>query len=206
MLKGLIGRKLGMTQIYDEDNLVPVTVLELGPCVVTGIRTPEANGYAAIQIGFGEVKAERLTRPVRGQFAKLGLEPCRWLVELPCETVDAYETGQRIDVSLFENVTHVDIIGRTKGRGFAGTIKRHGFHRGPKTHGSHSHRSPGSIGACAWPSKVVKGKKMAGHYGDERFTARNLRVVRVDAEKNLLYVKGAVPGAKGGRVIVRIRG
>ncbi len=206
MLKGLIGRKLGMTQIYHEDTLIPVTVLELGPCTVTAVRTPDRNGYSAVQVGYGAVKEKKLSKPLRGQFAKVGVEPRNWLVELPCDAQDAFETGQTFDVSLFSEVQSVDISGRTKGRGFAGNVKRHGFAGGPKTHGSKFHRAPGSIGACAWPSKVVKGKRMAGHYGDENFTVRNLKVVQVDAENNLLYVKGAVPGAKGGRIVVRVRG
>ena len=205
MVKGLLGRKLGMTQIYLEDSLVPVTVLELGPCTVTDVRTPDLNGYTAVQLGYGEVKADRLIRPVRGQFERRDLEPRRWLAEVPCDPDDSYTPGDTVDVSLFDEVESVDIIGRTKGRGFAGSIKRHGFHGGPNTHGAHFHRAPGSIGACAWPSKVVKGKRLPGHYGDERQTMRNLKVVRVDAENNLLYVKGAVPGAKGGRIIVRVR-
>lgn len=194
-----------MTQIYVEDALVPVTVLELGPCTVTDVRTPDRNGYTAVQLGYGEVKAARLTRPLRGQFEQRKLEPLRWLAEVPCEPDDDYTPGDTIDVSLFDEIEAVDVIGRTKGRGFAGVVKRHGFAGGPNTHGAHFHRAPGSIGACAWPSKVVKGKRLPGHYGDERQTTRNLKVVRVDAENNLLYVKGAVPGAKGGRIIVRVR-
>jgi len=194
-----------MTQIYVEDALVPVTVLELGPCTVTDVRTPDRHGYTAVQLGYGQVKAARLTRPLRGQFEQRKLEPRRWLAEVPCEADDDYTPGDTVDVSLFDEIEAVDVIGRTKGRGFAGAVKRHGFAGGPNTHGAHFHRAPGSIGACAWPSKVVKGKRLPGHYGNERQTTRNLKVVRVDAENNLLYVKGAVPGAKGGRIIVRVR-
>ncbi len=206
MVKALLGRKLGMTQVYEEDQVIPVTVLEVGPCAITDIRTAELNGYEAVQLGFGEVRAKRLTKPVKGQFAKHDLEIKRWVAEVPLDAGGLENAiGDVVDVNLFKEVASVDVIGTSKGRGFAGVIKRHGFSRGPETHGSHNHRAPGSIGACAWPAKVFKGKKMPGHYGDKRKTVKNLQVVRVDSENNLLYVKGAVPGSFGGRVIVRVR-
>lgn len=203
MVRALLGRKLGMTQIYDEDQVIPVTVLEVGPCTVIGVRSADANGYTALQLGLGEVKEARVSKPVAGQFAKNGLTPTGWLAEVPCEDGDEYKVGDVLDVSTFSGVESVDVRGTSKGRGFAGSIKRHGFHGGPATHGSKFHRAPGSIGACASPGKVVKGKKMPGHYGNERFTVCNLVVVRLDKPNNLLYVRGAVPGPKGRRVIVR---
>ncbi len=205
MVRALLGRKLGMTQIYDEDRVVPVTVLEVGPCTITDVRSADANGYTALQLGFGGVKEARVSKPLAGQFARNELTPSGWLAEVPCDTGDEYKIGDILDVSAFAEVSSVDVRGITKGRGFAGSIKRHGFHGGPATHGSKFHRAPGSIGACASPGKVVKGKKMPGHYGNERFTVRNLAVARVDVENNLLYVRGAVPGPKGGRVVVRTR-
>jgi large subunit ribosomal protein L3 len=205
VVRALLGRKLGMTQIYDEDRVVPVTVLEVGPCTVTLVRSAEANGYEALQLGFGEARGSRVSKPLVGQFAKNGLEPLRWLAEVPCDPGDGYKVGDVLDVTAFAEAASVDVRGVTKGRGFAGSMKRHGFHGGPATHGAKFHRAPGSIGACASPGKVVKGKKLPGHYGHERFTVRNLAVVRLDAENNLLYVRGAVPGPKGGGVVVRAR-
>lgn len=204
MVRELLGRKLGMTQVFDEDRVVPVTVLEVGPCTVAGVRTAAANGYEALQVGFGEVVPARVSKPRAGQFAKNGLTPTRWLAEVSCDPGDEHKIGDVLGVTTFADVASVDVRGVTKGRGFAGCIKRHGFSGGPATHGAKFHRAPGSIGACAFPGRVVKGKRLPGHYGNDRFTVRNLTVVRLDAENNLLYVRGAVPGPKGGRIVVRV--
>jgi large subunit ribosomal protein L3 len=193
-----------MTQVFDEDRVVPVTVLEVGPCTVAGVRTAAANGYEALQVGFGEVVPARVSKPRAGQFAKNGLTPTRWLAEVSCDPGDEHKIGDVLGVTTFADVASVDVRGVTKGRGFAGCIKRHGFSGGPATHGAKFHRAPGSIGACAFPGRVVKGKRLPGHYGNDRFTVRNLTVVRLDAENNLLYVRGAVPGPKGGRIVVRV--
>jgi len=193
-----------MTQVFDEDRVVPVTVLEVGPCTVAGVRTAAANGYEALQVGFGEVVPTRVSKPRAGQFAKNGLTPTRWLAEVSCDPGDEHRIGDVLGVTTFADVASVDVRGVTKGRGFAGCIKRHGFSGGPATHGAKFHRAPGSIGACAFPGRVVKGKRLPGHYGNDRFTVRNLTVVRLDAENNLLYVRGAVPGPKGGRIVVRV--
>ncbi|OGD74107.1 MAG: 50S ribosomal protein L3 [Candidatus Coatesbacteria bacterium RBG_13_66_14] len=204
MVRELLGRKLGMTQVFDEDLAVPVTVLEVGPCTVTKVRTAAVNGYEALQVGYGEVAPARVSKPRAGQFAKNGLTPTRWLAEVPCDPGDEHKIGDVLDVTTFADVRSVDVRGVTKGRGFAGVIKRYGFSGGPATHGAKFHRAPGSIGACAFPGRVLKGKRLPGHYGNVRFTVLNLNVVRVDAENNLLYVRGAVPGPKGGRIVVRV--
>jgi len=204
VVRELLGRKLGMTQVFDEDRVVPVTVLEVGPCTIAGVRTAAANGYEALQVGFGEVVPARVSKPRAGQFAKNGLTPTRWLAEVSCDPGDEHKIGDVLGVTTFADVASVDVRGVTKGRGFAGCIKRHGFSGGPATHGAKFHRAPGSIGACAFPGRVVKGKRLPGHYGNDRFTVRNLTVVRLDAENNLLYVRGAVPGPKGGRIVVRV--
>jgi len=205
MCDTVLGRKLGMTQVWSEDDrLLPVTVLQVGPCVVTQIKTAEKEGYNAIQLGFGDIKAKRVNQPMKGHFDKAGVEPSRVLREVHVDNVDAYELGQEITVEQFNEVKKVDVSGVSKGKGFAGVIKRHNFHGGPGGHGSHFHRAPGSIGQCATPSRVYKGKKLPGHMGSEKVTVKNLEVLKVDPDQNLLIVKGAVPGGKGALVSVRI--
>ncbi len=205
-MKGLIGRKLGMTQIFtDEGVMIPVTVLEVGPCYVTQIKTPEADGYAAVQLGFDETKEKRLTGGVRGHIKKANVPPVRTMREfrvLPEELAE-FQVGQKILADFFEEGDLVDVTGRSKGKGFQGGVKRHNFNRQPKTHGqSDRERSPGSAGPGTTPGRVYKGKRMPGHMGNERVTVQNLRVVRVDPERNLVAVRGAVPGPKNGLVTV----
>ena len=206
-MKGMIGKKVGMTQIFDDQGtVVPVTVIQAGPCYVTQIRNRERDGYVSVQLGFGESKPTRLTKGQLGHLQKSDLPALRHLREFRmAEKADlAVEEGQEIKVDVFEQGELVDVIGTSKGRGHAGTIKRHGFARGPKTHGqSDRMRSPGSIGMCATPGRTLKGKKMAGRMGNDRVTVQNLPLVVVDAEKNLLAVKGSVPGAKGSIVMIR---
>jgi large subunit ribosomal protein L3 len=201
---GLIGRKLGMTRIFGDDGtVVPVSVIEATPNSITRLRTPEQDGYAALQLGAGV--ARRLTKPVAGQFKHLEKDhqtPAR-VREFRVDSVEGYEVGQTLDVSLFEAGELVDVTGVSKGHGFTGTIARHHFKRGPKTHGSNNYRQPGSIGAGTTPGRVFKGTKMGGHMGDERVTVKKLRVVKVDPERNLLLVKGAVPGARNAVLLVR---
>lgn len=203
-VNGIIGKKVGMTQVYAEDGQAfPVTVLEAGPCVVVQRRSKERDGYAAVQLGLVEArKTKRVTRPMKGHFDKAGLPPCRVLRELPVGDGEV-KVGDKVSVALFEPGDTVSVTGVSKGRGFQGVIKRHGFRGGAATHGSMFHRAPGSIGASAYPSRVLKGMRAAGHLGSDRVTVRNLRVVRVDAENNLLVVRGAVPGAGGSYVVIR---
>ena len=207
-MKGLIGKKLGMTRVFNEDgHSVPVTVLQCGPCPITQIKTTETDGYFALQIGFGGDRKEKLTpKPLRGHLAKSGTGPLRMLREFRVDDVSGYALGQQLTVELFDDVSRVKVTGITKGRGFAGVIRRYGFQRGRETHGSHNHRVPGSIGACATPSRVFRGKKMPGRMGGDRVTVKNLEVVRVDKENNLLYVKGAVPGTRNGFILVKSAG
>ena len=204
MAAGLIGRKLGMTRIFGDDGtVVPVSVIEATPNSITRLRTPEQDGYAALQLGAGV--ARRQTKPVAGQFKHLEKDhqsPAR-VREFRVDSVDGYEVGQMLDVSLFEAGELVDVTGVSKGHGFTGTIARHHFKRGPKTHGSNNYRQPGSIGAGTTPGRVFKGTKMGGHMGDERVTVKKMQVVKVDAERNLLLVKGAVPGARNAVLLVR---
>lgn len=206
-MKGMIGKKVGMTQVFDEQgNVIPVTVIQAGPCYVTQVLNNERDGYVAIQLGFGETKPRRLTKGQLGHLQKNNLPALKHLREFRIQgdgAVDV-EEGSEIKVDVFETGERVDVIGTSKGRGFAGTIKRHGFHRGPKTHGqSDRERSPGSIGMCASPARTFKGMRMGGRMGNDRVTMQNLEVVRVDPEKNLLAVKGSVPGTNGGIVIIR---
>jgi large subunit ribosomal protein L3 len=203
-VKGIIGKKVGMTQVYAEDGeAFPVTVLEAGPCVVVQRRSKERDGYAAVQLGLVEArKTKRVTKPMKGHFDKAGLPPCRVLRELPVGDGEV-KVGDKVSVALFAPGDTVSVTGVSKGRGFQGVIKRHGFGGGAATHGSMFHRAPGSIGASAFPSRVLKGMRAAGHLGSDRVTVRNLRVVRVDAENNLLVVRGAVPGAGGSYVVIR---
>jgi large subunit ribosomal protein L3 len=193
-----------MTQVWSEDDrLIPVTVIQAGPCVVTQIKTAEKEGYGAIQIGFGFVKPSKVNKPKRGHFDKAGVDPLKVLREVRVEDTAAYELGQEITVDLLAEVKKVHVTGISKGKGFAGVIKRHNFSGGPGGHGAHFHRAPGSIGQCATPSRVFKGVKMPGHMGVDQVTVKNLEVVRVDAEQNLLLVKGAVPGGKNALVSIR---
>ena len=203
---GLMGKKLGMTQVYGEKGeVVPVTVIEAGPCTVTEVRTLERNGYTALQLGFGTNKEKRFSRPVLGQFKKRNLPPSRFLKEFRFADVSAYQPGQKLTVDLFEAGQFVDVQGVTKGRGFQGVVKRYGFVAGHASHGPTHGRQPGSIGASAFPSRVIKGKRLPGRMGGENLTIRNLKVFAVDAEQNLLLVRGAVPGPTNGLVFVKKR-
>jgi large subunit ribosomal protein L3 len=205
-MKGIIGKKVGMTQVFDEaGNAVPVTVIEAGPCYVTQVRTADRDGYIAVQLGYGETKPRRLTQGQLGHLRRNNLPALRYLREFRVRDAGLdVEEGQEIKVDVFETGERVDVIGTSKGRGFAGTIKRHGFKRQPKTHGqSDRERAPGSIGMCATPGRTLKGQRMAGRMGNERVTMRNLEVVVVDPERNLLAVRGSVPGARDGLVMIR---
>ncbi|HEY5877989.1 MAG TPA: 50S ribosomal protein L3 [Nakamurella sp.] len=204
-MKGLLGTKLGMTQLWDENNrVIPVTVIQAGPCVVTQVRTPEANGYSAVQLGFGAVKAKQVTKPDAGHFAKADVTPRKHLVELRTNDASEYTLGQELLADVFAAAEVIDVTGVSKGKGTAGVMKRHGFHGLRASHGVHrKHRSPGSIGGCATPGRVFKGLKMAGRMGHDRVTVQNLTVHSIDAERGLILVKGAVPGNKGGLVVLR---
>lgn len=206
MSKAILGKKLGMTQVFTaEGKLVPVTVVEATPSVVVTVKTEETDGYNAIQLGYGSIKEKHLTKPVKGQFAKAGVEPVKYLRELHLNATPEYTVGQTLAADVFAEGELVDVIGTSKGKGFAGTIKRHNFSRGPETHGSKSHREPGSIGpmTSGGGGRVYKGKKLPGQLGGSRVTVQRLAVVKVDAERNLLLVKGGIPGAKGSLVMVR---
>lgn len=206
-MMGLIGRKIGMTQLFDEKgNVVPVTVIEAGPCTVTDVRTSERDGYTALQLGFGTNKESRFSKPVLGQFKKRNIPVSRHLREFRIGDVSAYTLGQTLLASLFEKGEHVDVEGISKGRGFAGVIKRHGFTAGTASHGPTFGREPGSIGSSAYPSRVIKGKKLPGRMGGKTFTSKNLVVAGVDAEQHVLLVRGAVPGPPNGLVFVFKRG
>ncbi|MDP6628970.1 MAG: 50S ribosomal protein L3 [Candidatus Marinimicrobia bacterium] len=203
-MRGLIGKKIGMTQVFkDGGQAVPVTVVEAGPCVVTQVKTQAKDGYDAVQVGFGERKAKHSNKALDGHFTKAGTDAKRFLAEfVPVPDYD-YQTGQRFGVSLFKEGEYVDVAGTTKGHGFSGVMKRHGFGGGPKTHGQREHpRSAGSIGQASDPSRVFKGMKMAGQYGNKRMTVRNLEVVSIDKEKNQILLKGAIPGAKNGVIYI----
>lgn len=203
-VKGLLGEKLGMTQVWDENNkVVPVTVVKAGPSVVTQVRTPETDGYSAVQIAFGAIDPRKVNKPDSGHFAKAGVTPRRHLVEVRTPDASEYTLGQELTAEIFETGQVVDVVGTTKGKGFAGVMKRHGFHGLRASHGvKRKHRSAGSIGACATPGRVFKGQKMAGRMGGVRQTTQNLKVQAVDAERGLLLLKGAVPGPKGGLVYI----
>ena len=204
MCNTILGRKLGMTQVWSEDDrLIPVTVILAGPCVVTQIKTVDKEGYDAVQLGFGDIKTNRVNKPMQGHFNKAGVEPSKVLREVHVNSAACYELGQRITVEQFAEIKKVDVSGISKGKGFAGVMKRHNYRGGPGAHGSHFHREPGSIGQCASPSRVFKGAKLPGHMGDELVTVKNLEVVKVDVEQNLLLIKGAIPGGKGALVSVR---
>ena len=205
-VRGLLGTKLGMTQTWDENNrVVPVTVIAAGTNVVTQIRKPETDGCTAVQIGFGEIEARKVTKPQAGHFDKAGITPRRHLVEIRTSDVSAYELGQELlPADVFTAGQQVDVTGTSKGKGFAGVMKRHGFHGVGASHGAHrNHRKPGSIGGCATPARVFKGLRMAGRMGNERVTTQNLTIHAVDAERGLVLIKGAVPGPKGGLVLIR---
>jgi large subunit ribosomal protein L3 len=204
-VKGILGTKLGMTQVWDADNrVVPVTAVQAGPCVVTAIRTPETDGYNAVQLAFGAIDPRKVTRPEKGHFAKAGVSPRRYVVEV--RTIDAseYQLGQEITADVFEVGQTVDVTGTTKGKGFAGVMKRHGFAGQKASHGAHRiHRAPGSIGACATPARVMKGLRMAGRHGGARQTTQNLAIAGVDVAQGIILVRGAVPGPRGGLVLIR---
>jgi len=202
---GLLGEKLGMTQVWDANNrLVPVTVIQAGPCVVTQLRTPDRDGYSAVQLAFGAIDPRKVNKPDAGHFEKAGVTPRRHVVELRTDNSSEYTLGQEVTVEVFADGQLVDVTGTTRGKGFAGVMKRHGFHGVGASHGAHrNHRKPGSIGACATPGRVFKGMKMAGRMGHDRQTTQSLTVFAVNADQGLLLIKGAVPGPKGGLVFVR---
>ncbi len=204
-VKGILGTKLGMTQVFDENNrIVPVTVVAAGPCVVTQVRTPEKDGYPAIQLAFGAIDPRKVTKPVAGHYAAAGVTPRRHLVELRTGDASEYEVGQEVTADVFAAGAVVDVVGTTKGKGTAGVMKRHGFGGLGASHGTQrKHRAPGSIGGCATPSRVFKGTRLAGRMGNVRVTAQNLTVHHVDPEAGLLLIKGALPGPKGGLVLVK---
>jgi large subunit ribosomal protein L3 len=203
--KGILGEKLGMTQVWDENNrVVPVTVVKAGPCVVTQVRTPENDGYSGVQLAFGQIDPRKVTQPMLGHFAKAGVTPRRHLLELRFDDASDYALGQELGADTFEAGSNIDVTGVTKGKGFAGTMKRHGFHVVNASHGAHkNHRKPGSIGACATPGRVFKGVRMSGRMGGITQTTQNLKVHAVDTEKGLILVKGAIPGPTGSVVLLR---
>ena len=204
MKKAILGKKLGMTQLFGEDGiLIPVTVIEAGPCRVIQKKTAENDGYDAVQVGFLEKKEKHTTKPLQGHFKKAGTGYMKYLKEFKLDTAAEMNVGDEIKADVFAEGDAVDVTGISKGKGYAGTVKRWGTHRGPMTHGSGYHRGPGSMGACSTPSRVMKGKKLAGHLGVEKVTVQNLSVVKIDAEKNILVIRGAVPGPKGGLVIIK---
>jgi len=205
-MMGIIGKKIGMTQIFDEKgDVIPVTVIEAGPCTVTEVRTPARDGYVAVQLGFGTNKESRFSRPVLGQFKKRNLVPARHVREFRIDDASGFEVGQTVQASLFTKGEYVDVEGVTKGRGFQGVIKRHGFTAGTASHGPTMGREPGSIGSSAYPSRVIKGKKLPGRMGGKTLTVTNLEVVHVDDEQNVVLVRGAVPGPPNGLVFVHKR-
>ena len=202
-MKGILGKKLGMTQIFTEaGDVIPVTVVEAGPVVVTQIKTTEKEGYNAVQVGYGEVKEKSLNKPQKGHLAAANVLK-KHLKEFRMDSVEGYTVGQEIKADIFAAGEKIDVTGTSKGKGFQGPIKRHGQSRGPESHGSRYHRRPGSMGACSFPGRVFKNKKLAGHMGSVKVTVQNLEVVRIDAEKNLILVKGAIPGAKGSVVTLK---
>ena len=204
-MTGILGTKLGMTQVFDETGqVVPVTVVQAGPCVVTAVRTPDKDKYSAVQIGFGEINPRKVTKPVAGLFEKAGVTPRRYVAEIRTQDATTYQLGQELTATLFEAGQRVDVTGKSKGKGTAGVMKRHGFRGLSASHGTQrKHRSPGSIGACATPGRVFKGLRMAGRMGNVRTTAARLTVHAVDTERGLLLIKGAVPGPAGSLVLVR---
>ncbi len=204
MQKAIIGKKIGMTQLFNADGvLVPVTVIEAGPCTVVQKKEVEKDGYSAVQVGFIDIEEKKLTKPAKGHFQKGGVAFKKYLRELKLDNASELNVGDEIKASVFADGDKVDVTGISKGHGFAGTVKRWGTHRGPMAHGSGYHRGVGSMGACSYPGKVMKGKKLPGHFGVEKVTVQNLAVVKVDEEKNLILLKGAVPGPKGGIVTIK---
>ena len=204
MAKGILGKKIGMTQVFDEEGrFIPVTVIEAGPCVVVQRKTRQRDGYDAIQVGFGEIKEKHTNKPIRGHFRKAEVQPKKYLREFRLDDGEDYQVGQQIDVSQFEAGEKVDVTATSRGKGFAGAVKRHGFGRGPMSHGSKYHRGPGSLSASSFPSRVFKGRKLPGRMGGQKVTVQSLQLVRVDKDRNLLLVKGAVPGPNGSLVTVR---
>ncbi len=204
MINAIYGRKVGMTQLFDErDCVVPVTVIVAEPNTICQVKTADTDGYEAVQLGFGTIKPTKLNKPMAGHFAKQGSDPVRYLREVRVEDASEHKVGDTQTVAAFSEVKKVDVTGTSKGKGFQGVVKRHGFGGGRASHGSHFHRIPGSIGQCATPSRVFKGVRLPGHMGCDTVTVKNLEVVRVDADQNLILVKGSVPGSKGG--IVRVR-
>jgi large subunit ribosomal protein L3 len=203
-IKGILGTKLGMTQIFDDTRAIPVTVIKAGPCFVAQVKTEERDGYSAVQLAFGATRPNGLTKPEQGHFDKHGGQTGRHVVEIRTDDAGSYEPGQELRADVFEAGERADVVGVSKGKGFAGVMKRHGFSGLSSSHGTErKHRSPGAIGACATPSRVFKGMRMAGQMGNERVTVLNLEVVRADAERNLLLLRGAIPGPEGGLVMVR---
>jgi large subunit ribosomal protein L3 len=203
-IKGILGTKLGMTQIFDDTRAIPVTVIKAGPCFVAQVKTEEKDGYAAVQLAFGATRPNGLSKPEQGHFDKHGGQTGRHVVEIRTDDAGSYEPGQELRADVFEAGERADVVGVSKGKGFAGVMKRHGFSGLSSSHGTErKHRSPGAIGACATPSRVFKGMRMAGQMGNERVTVLNLEVVRADAERNLLLLRGAIPGPEGGLVMVR---
>ena len=203
--KGILGTKLGMTQVFDENNrVVPVTVIQAGPNVITQLRSEDRDGYTAVQLAYGAIDPRKVTKPVAGQFAKAGVTPRRHLAEIRVSDTSEFEVGQELTAEIFADGALVDVTGTSKGKGFAGVMKRHGFAGLGASHGAHRvHRAPGSIGGCATPGRVFKGMRMAGRMGNDTVTTQNLTVHKVDAEAGLLLIKGAIPGRKGGIVVVR---
>ncbi len=202
-MSGILGKKIGMTNVFASDGeLVPVTVVQVGPCVVTQIKTLEKDGYTALQLGFDEQSVDKLNKPAAGHLAKAGDKGFRVLREFRTDSVDDVELGSEVNVGMFNVGEKISVSGITKGRGFQGTIKRHGFSRGPESHGNRNHRKPGSIGNSAWPAKVIKGKRLPGQMGTNKKTTKNLTIVDIKAEDNLLLIKGAVPGPKTGIIEV----
>lgn len=204
MQKAILATKVGMTQIFNEDGvLTPVTVLQAGPCVVTQVKTKDNDGYSAVQVGFGDIREKLVNKPKKGHFAKAGVDNKRHLKEFRFDNAEDYQVGQEIKVDIFAEGDKIDATAKSKGKGFQGAIKRHGQSRGPMTHGSKFHRHAGSNGAASDPSKVFKGKKMPGHMGAVKVTTQNLEIVRIDAENNVILVKGAVPGPKKSMVMLK---
>lgn len=205
MINTIYGTKLGMTQVFDEnDNLLPITVIQAEPNTICQVKTADTDGYEAVQLGFGAIKTKHLNKPMAGHFEKLGVEPVKHLREVRVEDASEYNTGDTVTVSNFTDAQKVDVTGTSKGKGFAGVMKRYGFAGGPGGHGAHFHRAPGSVGQCATPSRVFKGLRLPGHMGCDTVTVKNLDVVRVDEEQNLILVKGAVPGGRNATVRVRL--
>ncbi len=203
MINAIYGKKIGMTQVWDGDVLVPVTVIQAEPNVISQVKTKESDGYDAVQMAFGYVKPRRVNKPMQGHFAKAGIDPKKHLREVRVEDASELKVGDEQTVAAFTDIPKVDVTGTSKGKGFAGVMKRYGFRGGPGGHGAHFHRAPGSVGQCATPSRVFKGVRLPGHMGCDTVTVKNLEVVRVDEEQNLILLKGAVPGSKNG--VVRVR-